>query len=138
MNGVNITFNSKSSTLKIKDEAKTQHFFFSVFALLQLISNGVQLYEHWGEYGSWQLYVFGFLFVAFIPFSVFYLFYNSYKDEINLQDIKYYAETPFLWSTLRYFKLKNNQLRLLYFSKTSNAPQDLLDYLKKYQIDIKR
>lgn len=138
MSGVKITFNSKSRTIKIKDEAKTLHFFFSVFALLQLISNGAQLYEHWAEYGSWQFYVFGFLFVVFIAFAVFYFFCNSYKTEIAVQDIKYYTETPFLWSTLRYFKLKNNQLRLLYFSKTSNAPQNLLDYLEKYQIDIKR
>lgn len=137
MNAVKITFHPKSYTVKIKDEAKTQHFFFSVFTILQVISNAGQLYEHWGEYGSWQLYVFGFLFIVFIAFSVFYLFFNSYKNEIDLQNIKYYAEKPFLWFKLRYFKLSNKRLRFLNFKHKSDAPNDLLNYLDKYQINIK-
>lgn len=137
MSGVNIKFNPKSNTIKISDEAKTKHYFFSVFCVLQLLRSGLQIYTRWGELDSTLFYIFLFLFIAFAGFLIFYFFYNSIEKEVHIDDISYYKEKQFLWSKLRYFKLKSNKYRLLEFRPKSKAPNSLLNYLDKYQVSIK-
>jgi hypothetical protein len=77
------------------------------------------------------------LFLSFLGFTIFYIFFNSFKSVLNREDISHYIEKPFFWTKLRYFKLKNNKIRLINFRSKSTALEDLNFLLNKYNISIK-
>jgi hypothetical protein len=137
MSSTSISFEPENQSIHIKDEAKTQHYFFAVFAVIQLFSNGLQIYSRWGEFDSTLFYFFCLIFLAFIGFTVFYVFFNSYKNIIALKDIKYYGEKPFLWTKLRYLKLKNNKIRFINYRQKSKASEEFKAFLSESQISIK-
>jgi hypothetical protein len=137
MDGTRIKFDSEKNSITIRDEAKTHHYFFSSFIVLQLFSNGLQVYANWEKQDYIFFFIFSFIFLSFIGFSIFYFSYNSYQKNITIAEIKYYNEKPFMWFKFRFFKLQNNKIRLINFKPKSKAPEDLLTHLEKYQISIK-
>lgn len=137
MSSTHIKFIPEKQIITIDDEAKTMHYVFAVFAIIQIFSNGLQVYSRWGDFESKLFYGYCFLTLIFIGFAIFYLFIDSFQKQMRFNEVKYYAEKPFLWIKLRYFKLKNNKIRMINFSMKSTAPQDLKTCLKKYQISIK-
>ncbi len=137
MSSTKIKYNPKNQNLTIDDEAKSVHYIFLVFSITQLCTNSIQVYSRWGQFDTNLFYVFCLLVLAFTAFTIYYLFYDSYTKELRLDDIVFYKEKAFFWTKLRYFKLKNNRIRLINLKSRSQASKDLKSLLNKNQILIK-
>jgi len=137
MNSINVKFDSEKRVLKIDDGSKTIHFILLFIAMVNVFSNGIQIVDKWGNFDSVLFYIFIFLFITMLGFMIFFIFFNSKSIEIHFNDIVFYREIPFLWTRVKYFKLRNRKLRLINFRNQSEDYVVLQNGLKAYHITIK-
>jgi hypothetical protein len=137
MSSITIKFIKDKKVISIDDYSKAQNHLFKFIAVTQLFSSGIQINIYWLQFDEPFLYLFLLIFLIFSIACIYYFFYDSVEKLINIESISYYSEKPFLWSKIRFLKLKNNKIRLLNFRRKSKAQESLLNYLKKYHITIK-
>ncbi len=69
-------------------------------------------------------------------FLIFYLFYNSYQEIIDHDQVQYYKVKNIVGIKFRYLKLDNGKIRLLYFKGKSNEISILKDHLKQNNLPV--